>query len=411
MKHVPRLFTTVLLLTLFASFAVAAEPKNRVAEGALESFLGEPTFERQELFDGERFPNVVVCTDGTVIATWGSKTFRVRRSEDGGKTWGQPITLGKGIHGGGAVVDQSSGHVLLFTHPKHPARDGTTAPRTLYRSTDHGKTWNPDKANFAKDAKGYIPSLHMSEHGVTLRHGKHAGRLIRPARVYQPSPGRYSTAIYSDDGGRNWRAGKPVPIQGSGEGALLELSNGRLIYTARRSHFAEGQALRYERHYAVSDDGGHTWRDTSLFKLLPDGPRYRGKKGKGANYNGHFGMLAGFVRLPVKGRDILIYSNADHDGHERVRLTVWVSFDGGKSWPVKRLIDEGLSAYSSLAAGRPGTPSEGSVYLQYEYGKHGQQYAGCRIARFNLAWLLAGQQTGDGEVPEGIATAAPSAQD
>ena len=393
MSQSPRAMLVLAILSMFSSPVTAAGPKVAVVEGGLEAFLGEPKFERQELFEGERFPNVVAAADGSLLATWGSKTFQVRRSDDGGKTWSQPITIGKGI------VDEKGGDVLLFTHPEHPARDGTTAPRTMYRSSDHGKTWKADEAVFEKDANGFIPSLHMSEHGVTLRHGKHAGRLIRPARVYQTTPQRYSTTIYSDDAGRTFKAGEPVPIQGSGEGALLELSDGRLIYSARRSYFAEGQALRHERHYAISDDGGMTWRDTSLHGALPDGPRFRAKERRGANYNGHFGMLAGFMRLPVKGHDILLYSNADHDGHERVRLTVWASFDGGKTWPVKRLVDEGLSAYSSLTAGRPGTPSEGWIYLQYEYGKDGQQYAGGRLARFNLSWLLAGQPTGDGELP------------
>jgi sialidase-1 len=31
---------------------------------------------------------------------------------------------------------------------------------------------------------------------------------------------------------------------------------------------------------------------------------------------------------------------------------VWASFDGGKTWPVKRLVDEGSFAYSSLVTGR-----------------------------------------------------------
>jgi hypothetical protein len=83
-------------------------------------------------------------------------------------------------------------------------------------------------------------------------------------------------------------------------------------------------------------------------------------------------------------------------------MTVWTSFDGGKSWPVKRLVEEGLSAYSSLAAGQPGTAGEGWIYLQFEHGKDGQQYAGCQIARFNLAWLLAGEPTGDGRLPDWV---------
>jgi len=57
-------------------------------------------------------------------------------------------------------------------------------------------------------------------------------------------------------------------------------------------------------------------------------------------------------------------------------------------------------AYSSLAAGRPNTPSEGHIYLQYEYGEGKQLYKGCRIATFNLSWLLNGQPTGDGKLPD-----------
>jgi sialidase-1 len=108
-------------------------------------------------------------------------------------------------------------------------------------------------------------------------------------------------------------------------------------------------------------------------------------------------MAAGLVRLPVAGHDILVYSNADHDGHERVGMTVWLSLDGGATWLVKRLVDGGPSAYSSLSAGRPGTASEGWVYLQYE-----ERDAAGRIAQFNLSWILRGEATGDGEVPTGL---------
>lgn len=87
-------------------------------------------------------------------------------------------------------------------------------------------------------------------------------------------------------------------------------------------------------------------------------------------------------------------------GSRRVRVRR--SEDGGTTWPVKRLVNEDLSAYSSLAAGRPGTASEGWIYLQFEHGKDGQQYAGGQLARFHLAWLLAGEATGDGQVPDWV---------
>jgi sialidase-1 len=108
--------------------------------------------------------------------------------------------------------------------------------------------------------------------------------------------------------------------------------------------------------------------------------------------------MGGLVRLPVAGKDILVFSNIDTPNATRERATVWASFDGGKTWPVKRLVYDGSSAYSSLAAGRPGTPSEGRIYLHFEGGPDG----GSQVARFNLSWLLAGEPTGDGFLPEDL---------
>jgi len=55
------------------------------AEGKLESFLGEPKLDIQQVHKGGRFPNILVAVDGTVLALWGG--VKVRRSEDGGQTW------------------------------------------------------------------------------------------------------------------------------------------------------------------------------------------------------------------------------------------------------------------------------------------------------------------------------------
>lgn len=370
------------------SQAMATRP-----EGDLAPFLGQPEMDIQQIFDQDRFPNVVVALDGAVLATWGATTVVLRRSQDGGQTWSPEITIGEGIHAGGVTIDEVTGDAVAFVHPEHPPGDGTLAPRTLYRSTDAGCTWSAEDAAFHQDANGFVPSLHMCEHGITLRRGPRAGRLLRPARVYRPDGG-YNTAIYSDDHGCTWRNSQPFPTEGTGEGAVAELYNGRVYYSSRRHRFGEDEPLRHHRLFAWSHDGGETWVDPEYCRALPDGPRYRGDEGRGACYNGHFGMAAGLTRLPVAERDILIYSNADHSGHARVRMTAWASLDGGRTWPVKRLVYEGPSAYSSLSAGRPGTPSEGWIYLQFE-----ERGAGGRVARLNLSWLLEGEITGDGEVP------------
>jgi hypothetical protein len=393
---------------LVCAVPAAFAANNELLDGELQPLLGEPAFEMQQLFAGERFPNVVVATDGTVLATWGSKQVRVRRSEDGGKTWRPEIVIGDGIHGGGVIVDETSGDVLVFTHPEHPPRKPEpAAPRRVYRSTDHGQTWQPIPADFKTDRHGYVPALHMSEKGLTLQRGPYPSRLLRPARVYIGEGQRghlhsgYNTAIYSDDGGMTWRASEPFPDIGTGEGAIVELADGELLYSSRKQYFHEDQPLHAMRYHARSRDGGATWQSLEQVRALPDGPRYRGADPRGSNYNGHFGLMAGLERLPHAQHDVLLYTSTDNNGHQRQNLTVWASFDGGKSWPVKRLVHQGPGAYSSLAAGRPGTPSEGWIYLQFEHGKDGQQYAGGQMARFNLAWLLAGEATGDGRLPDG----------
>ena len=159
-------------------------------EGNIDSFLSEPRFHLQEIFSEERFPNVVVALDGTVIATWGSRNLVARRSEDGGASWGERISVGDGIHAGGSTVDETTGDILFFGHPEHPYADGSPTPRMLFRSRDAGCTWVVEEAVFWEDGRGYLPALHFSERGITLRRGEYAGRLLRLARVFQATTWR-----------------------------------------------------------------------------------------------------------------------------------------------------------------------------------------------------------------------------
>ena len=171
--------TWVLLLQVATPLASGAD------EGVLAAFLGDPAFDKQRLFDDQRYPNVVVTTDGTVLAVWGNDGVVVRRSEDGGKTWGRAITVAKaGYHGGGTTVDDNSGDILVFVEDRQPP-----APLTVYRSRDDGKTWQTQETTIAQDENGHTPSMHMNEHGITLERSPHKGRLIRPSRYYGPNGG------------------------------------------------------------------------------------------------------------------------------------------------------------------------------------------------------------------------------
>lgn len=352
-------------------------------EGPIDPFLSAPSLQVQTVFEGERFPSIVVTTAGTVVATWGSSKVVARRSEDGGVSWGEVIPIADpGFQGGGTVVDEGTGDVLAFIEAGHPP-----APATQYRSTDDGLTWTAEELVIEPNSLGHVPSMHMNDSGITLRHGQHAGRLVRPTRWYAERnagdqwPHHYTNAMVSDDGGRTWRASEPFPEQGTGEATVAELTDGRLYYNSR-VHWQE-RPDNTRRRAAYSHDGGLTWEDWTLVPILPDGTQ-----------NNSYGCMGGLARLPVAGRDVLVFSNLDTPSNRRERVSVWASFDGGDTWPVKRLVFEGPSAYSSLAAGRPDTPSEGWVYLQFEGG------GGAQVARFNLAWLLEGELTGDGALPD-----------
>ena len=194
----------------------------RSHEGPIAAFLRPAAFESQQVYVQDRFPNVIVALDGTVIAAWNG--VQVRRSTDGGRTWGEPIPIARGFMGGGFLVDEISGDVLAFLEEKHPP-----APIQVFRSKDHGRTWAKQDAVFYPNSFGHLPSLHMNEHGITLRHGPYKGRLIRPSRWYGRSnspaemfPTHYTNALFSDDGGRSWKASEPFPVMEIGRASCRE---------------------------------------------------------------------------------------------------------------------------------------------------------------------------------------------
>jgi len=209
-----------------ASIQNAANQTSR--EGTLKPFLSKSSMSLQTVFKGERFPNIVVSMKGTLIATWGTSSVRAKRSTDCGETWGPEVLISKpGFQTGGLIVDENSGDIIAFVEAHHPP-----AVISIFRSSDDGLTWKKQPTKIESDSKGNAPSLHMNDHGITLRRGKHKGRLIRPTRYYAGKndrtkwPEHYTNAIYSDDGGVSWKTSNPFPANGTGEASIAELSDG-----------------------------------------------------------------------------------------------------------------------------------------------------------------------------------------
>ena len=338
--------------------------------------------------------SMVVAMDGTVLLfkeNSGKGIVELKRSEDGGKTWEPEIEVGKrvkmdldmsdggrykGEHVGwsslgSTIVDENTGDIMVFATSLMPAQ-------ILYRSRDHGKTWKTEDIIIKPDVNGWLSNPNAAcDPGVTLRYGKNKGRLLAPSRVmwdYLNKSGgqeifgkHYSNAIYSDDGGKTWTPSAPFPLGGTGEAGLAELKDGRIYYNSR-THNRPGN-----RRIAHSLDGGETWQDEHEDDELYGGPP------------DVYGCKGALVRLPYDDRDVLVFSSP---GRRDVRhdITVHVSFDGGETWPVKRLVRKGPGNYTWLAAGRNGTPSEGMIYLAA--GKNW-------MARFNLAWIMENQELPD----------------
>ena len=366
------------------------------------SFLGFPAQAEEEkpfheIWE-EEVPvmgHLAVAMDGTVLVfkeERARKRVEVKRSEDGGRTWSNPIAVGdrvrigsdmsddgryKGEHVGwselgNVVVDETTGEIMVFAM-------GLAPSRTLYRSRDHGKTWRAEKTVIKPDRNGWLATTYCCDPGITLRHGKKKGRLVMPSQVFVGSVNddgtrtylnkgqgrkffakRYSNALYSDDGGRTWTPSEPFPLLGTSEPGLLELHDGRIYYNAR-THVREGNKL-----VGRSADCGESWVDSREDDELFDGP---------PDVYGCKGALALFTH---GGREVIIFSSPGRRD-KRDDITIRASFDGGESWPVSRLVREGPGNYTWLAVGRKDTPSEGFIYLLSNKDW---------MARFNVSWLM-----------------------
>jgi sialidase-1 len=206
-------------------------------------------------------------------------------------------------------------------------------------SDDHGQTWSAPRdvsPEALDDQWGWCAAGPV--HSIQLERGKHKGRLVIPCDHQQKDAGTWgSHLMLSDDHGKTWRLGgvdtRPVanPIHPN-ECVAVELVDGR-IYVNTRDHLGSSPETRA---VAYSSDGGQTFDAPFQAEPAITTPVVQNSA----------------IRLAAKNRgderNILVYSCPGHP-KERRDMTLLLSFDEGKSWPVKRIMHRGPAAYSDLA--------------------------------------------------------------
>lgn len=337
----------------------------------------EETIVFQEKTDGYaayRIPALLVSPKGALLAFCeGRKTglrddgdidLVMRRSEDGGKTWGplqvifeeggnQPITIGNPC----PVVDASTGIIWMpFCRNNRDV--------FMTQSADDGLTWSqPVDITAQANPAGWAWYATGPGVGIQLQAGPHTGRLVIPCDHNvdrEVDATRGSHVLFSDDHGKTWQLGGALePRMDECQAAEIPGSGGAIMMNMR-SYAGQGC-----RAVSISQDGGETWEpirhDPALIEPVCQGSII--------SFSKRDGYSAG-----------LAFSNPAST--KRDHMTVRISEDGGTTWPIAKTLYPGPSAYSCLT----GLP-DGTLGCLYERGiKH--RYETIVFARFSRAWVM-----------------------
>lgn len=328
-----------------------------------------------------RIPALVLSARGTLLAfaegrksgpgDAGEIDLVLRRSADNGRTWGelQLVVSDAGMTcGNPCPVVEHNGGVIWLPFCKNLAEGGETlicegkAPRTVWitHSVDDGLNWSaPREITASVKDPGWTWYATGPCHGIQLD----CGRLVVPCdhivglHLDRSRDPYHSHIIYSDDFGESWKLGGLLE-DGTNECAVAQLDDGSLYINCRNHVGGNFRAA------ARSHDRGLTFSPIEWDRTLIEP------------------VCQGSVEALSSGQ--LLFANPASSRRER--MTVRLSRDGGRTWPVAGTLHPGPSAYSDLAV-LPG----GLVCCLYERGDD-RPYETLTLARFNLPWLTGAAQ-------------------
>jgi sialidase-1 len=234
--------------------------------------------------------------------------------------------------------------------------------------------------NAADDWRIQVPTL---GHAIQLRGGPAAptvrGRILHIGSRTQGDDSVFDSvnyAFWSDDLGVTWQIGAAItvrwdgaPARGLNEATAVESADGRVLVNSR--NYRERAPVRQR---AVTAGAWNTAGQIVFGPARHDGalvePAVQGSL-----------LRCTWPDAPGgDGRSRILFANPAN-AFARTHMTVRLSYDGGETWPVARLIDSGPSAYSDLVM-----QGDGQIGLLYERGNAG----GIVYASFPLAWLSEG---------------------
>jgi sialidase-1 len=372
---------SVLLLVLLIAPAC-----NRASRGIAtgKADLSKPQVHEVTLFTAGhggytcyRIPALVVSSKGTALAfcearkhnckDWDEINIVMRRSIDNGEHWDDMRVIASdganSINQAAPVVDRDTG-VIWLLHCKNNQQ--------VYaiQSADEGTTWSKP-VEITRQVKG--PGWHYlgtgPGHGIQLK----SGRLLIPSWgdtspgpvTWRPEPNwdkvQFSYVIYSDDHGATWKRGQSLESDMSDECQVVEAADGRVYMNAR------SRQGKLRRAYAWSDDGGASWSKVKFDENLPE-PSCEGS-------------VLRFTDQEHGGKSRVLLSNPAVTT-ERSHLTVRVSYDECRTWPVSNVLHAGESGYSDLATAR-----DMSILCLYD----ADHYTKLLLDRFSIEWLTNGK--------------------
>ena len=310
-----------------------------------------------------RIPAVVQTRSGVLLAfaearhgsasDTGDIDLVVKRSLDGGKTWGEMITVwddaGNVCGNPAPVVDRKTGRVVLLStwndgrdHESdiHKRKSLDTRRVFCFYSDDEGLSWSKP-VEITSQAK--LPEWTWYATGPNHAVQLPSGRILIPCNHGNFGGESTSHVIYSDDLGASWHIGGET-FTGN-ECTMARLPGGKLMLNMRKT---SPERLQYGpgRLVAISRDKGLSFEPTYYEPALIE-PVCNAS------------LINGSRRRPSR---VLFFSNPEDPG-KRVNLTLRMSRDAGKSWKRVATLTEGPAAYSDLVI-----LEGGDVGVLYEAG-------------------------------------------